>query len=160
MPARPRLDRVWKLRHEVELHSATVLFLKIMIYLDHSSSDVPKEIQNLQQHPVLAEHACTKYCLTNSCTVLCTQPNFLRSFRERKGRKFWPRSSVIKHEKRATCVLSAPKRRTRGGGHFLSAFSVQTLLRSRKRLLGMFSAPSLPKTGFYQHQTASNRKEL
>ena len=60
-----------------------------MIYPDQSSRDVPKNIQNINQHPVLAKNALAssiQKLLTNSCTVLCTQPNFLRSFAERKGR--------------------------------------------------------------------------
>ena len=63
---------------------------------------------------------------------------------------FLPRSSVIKQEKRATCALSAPKTRSRGGGRFLSAFPVQKAsLRSRERLLGIcFLCQVCPRQGF------------
>ena len=116
--------------------------IMINVYRNHSLGDVPPRISEISNSIFSSESwhlpGVVKYFLTNSCTLLCTQPNFLRSFRERKGRRFWPRSSVIKQEKRATCALSAPKTRSRGGGRFLSAFSVQKAsLRSRERLLGI-----------------------
>ena len=103
-----------------------------------------------------------KYFLTE--IVLCTQPNFLRSFRERKGRRFWPRSSVIKQEKRATCALSAPKTRSRGGGRFLSAFLCKSFTQVKGALVGhMFLCQACPRQGFINPklpEIEKNRKKL